>query len=186
MAAGAAAMPREFVRTAAQALEQQRRDHEPGGLCHFARRANAPAVALPPEQRKDHTVKKTDFWESRYFKAADDLDQPLVLTIEKVKRETLKNGDREDTKPVAYFEGTEKGLVLNMTNWDSIADIAGDGDTDEWPGVKVELFASTVSVKGEVKACVRVRAPKAKKPVAKPTPKSVGEDINDEIPAEYR
>jgi hypothetical protein len=50
-------------------------------------------------------------------------------------------------------------MPLNMTNWDSVAAIAGD-DTDDWPGHRVELYPTTTTLRGNTVECTRVRAPK--------------------------
>jgi len=60
----------------------------------------------------------------------------------------------DDRKAVAYFVGKEKGLVLNRTNWDRIALAAGTDDTDEWPGVKVQLYTEPVTFNGKTAPAV--------------------------------
>ena len=169
-------------RTAAQALAQQRRDHEPGGLHHFARRrAEALAAALPFEQ-EDCTMRKGDFWDSKYWKG-EDVEEPVLLTIKAVTRETLKNGGREDVKPVAYFKESKKGLVLNLTNWDSIATFTGEEDSDNWAGRQIELVQGYVEMQGETRKCVRVRRP-AEMGTAKKAAKTqppLKDEMKDEI-----
>jgi len=131
-------------------------------------------------------MRKSDFWKSKYIKAEDLGDKPTVLTIKSVSSEMLRTNGREDCKPIIRFEHAQKGLVLNLTNWDTIVDITGEEDTDRWPGHRVELYASTVEVSGETKPCVRIRAPEqgelssaAKKA---DVPKSLRGDMDDEIP----
>ena len=93
---------------------------------------------------------------------------------------------REDRKPVLYFERTQKSLPLNMTGWDTLADLTGEENPQKWIGFRVELFATTTEVRGEIKPCVRMRAPEqgelssaAKKA---DVPKSLRGDMDDEIP----
>jgi hypothetical protein len=170
------------IPTAQQVLAQQRADHEPGGFVH---RTKALAAALPPLP-EDYTMRKSDFWPAKYLKAEDILE-PMVLTIQKVKRETFKNGGREETKPVVYFEESEKGVVLNMTNFDAIVDITDEGDTARWPASQVELFGSEVEVQGVMRPCIRIRRP-GKPTTAKrkaPTSPSRAGGMDEPIPGEF-
>jgi hypothetical protein len=182
---------KQFVRTAQQALEQQRHDHEPNGFVH---RTRALAAALPPVPESESKMKKDDLWPSRFLKAAD-FPEPRVLTIKKTRLETLKNKSGEDEKLVVYFVEEGRGLALNRVNFDSICDAAGQDDSNRWPtSMKIELYATTTTMNGDTVPCVRVRAPTAAQPTAKPAarkpaparkPKPPPED-DDELPKAFR
>ena len=92
---------------------------------------------------------------SDYLKAADLDDKPRTLKMQRV--EMGKIGD--DTKPVLYFSGEEKGLVVNKTNANIITKIYGD-DTDDWIGQDIILYPAMVEFKGDMVEAIRVRAPK--------------------------
>jgi hypothetical protein len=64
-------------------------------------------------------------------------------------------------------------------NWDSIAEIAGQDDTDFWPGTKIEMYRATTDVKGKPTPCVRVRAPTTKPMSTPPTTKELSDEIPD-------
>ena len=49
---------------------------------------------------------------SKYLKAADLQDKQVTVRMSHVETETIGDDDR----PVLYFQGKEKGLVLNKTN----------------------------------------------------------------------
>jgi hypothetical protein len=73
--------------------------------------------------------------------------------------EELEDRDGEKmNKPVLYFQGATKGLVLNRTNWDRIALQHGD-DSDKWPGKKIVLGTEIVTAFGETKPALRIRVP---------------------------
>ena len=92
--------------------------------------------------------------------AADLEDGPAVVTIKVAALETLKGYDGADTKKVViYFRQKYKPLPLNRTNYDSVADIAGSDETDDWSDTKVELFVTKELVKGKLTDCVRIRKP---------------------------
>lgn len=93
---------------------------------------------------------------SNYIKAADLQGRDINVTIRDVKIADVGTAQEPDEKPVVYFEGKEKGLVLNKTNANTIAGIYGD-DTDLWRGKSITLFESQTEFQGRPTACVRVR-----------------------------
>lgn len=92
---------------------------------------------------------------SRYLKAADLGDKHPVVTIADVVMEEI--GD--DKLPVLTMRGKDKALVLNRTNSNMIAEIAGTFETDQWRGVQIQLYATKTDYQGKRVACVRVEAP---------------------------
>jgi hypothetical protein len=131
-------------------------------------------------------MKRDDVFPSKYFKGSD-LPEPKVVTIEIVKNEVFKNTGKEEVKPVVYFKKTKKALILNRTNWDSISDITGQADTDNWPNHRIELYSKMQEVRSEMKNCVRVRAPEdlltpKKKPPA-PAKQTLAEELDEEVPS---
>ena len=99
---------------------------------------------------------------STFLKAADIGDSKPTVTIDRVEMQDI--GD--DHKPVVYFEGKDKGIVLNKTNANNIADAFGP-DTDDWTGQQVQLFTTLVDFQGRSVEAIRVRA-------AKPTGSKTG------------
>src|SRR5262249_52811200 len=128
---------------------------------------------------------RDDVFPSRFLKCADLNGKSAVLTIKSASLEKLKNGNgEEETKTVIYFEKAKKGLILNRTNWDKIAELTGEDDSDNWPGSRVEVFPATTEMRGKTVDCIRVRAPAQQelpkpKPAPAPTPAS---EMDDEIP----
>jgi len=96
---------------------------------------------------------------SKYLKA-DDLDGEMTVTIKSVVLEELESKDRgKQSKPVAYFREFDKGVVLNRTNWGTIAKQHGD-DSDMWVGKQIVLFAMDVEAFGEMVLAIRVKLPR--------------------------
>ena len=103
-------------------------------------------------------------YDSDYI-ASWDLDgDDHTLEIERVVAGEVQNKDGKEKKPIVYFKGRKKGLVLNKTNGKIIAAICGSPNTDQWNGKSITLFATTTTAFGDTVECVRVRptAPKAK------------------------
>jgi hypothetical protein len=130
-------------------------------------------------------MKRDDVFPSKYLKASDLNGKPVVLTIESAPLELLKNPEgQEQHKVVLYFRGAKKALPLNVTNFDSVAEICG-GDTEDWPGGKVELYPDRTRMAGKLVDCIRIRAPSDGKAVTSPKAderKSAAEVLDDSIP----
>jgi hypothetical protein len=97
---------------------------------------------------------------SQYLKAVDLPERSaLDLTIDKVKVEEIDDGNgTKQEKPVLYFGGKEKGIVLNKTNGETLISNYGD-DTDAYPGEPIVLFRSETQFQGKLVPCLRIRVP---------------------------
>lgn len=93
---------------------------------------------------------------SNYIKAADLKGRAVAVTIERIEFEPV--GQTREMKPVIYFEGKEKGLVLNKTNANKIASMLESSETDEWIGNTIAIYPTETSYQGEQVECVRVKA----------------------------
>lgn len=118
-------------------------------------------------------MKIDELYPSRWIKASDLQGRQVNVVINKIVVEDL--GD--ETKPVLYFRGKDRGLVLNRTNAGVIAAALGD-ETDGWMGHTITLFPAKVSFSGRLVDAVRVSIPAAK---PAPTPAAV---VSDEPPVE--
>lgn len=92
---------------------------------------------------------------SKYLKA-DELEGDVSYTISHVELEELGQGVDKETKPVAYFTETDKGVALNKTNCATIAGLYGP-ETDDWAGKRITLFAQEVDFQGRQVLAIRVR-----------------------------
>ena len=91
---------------------------------------------------------------SDYLQASDLQGRPVTVTMGRV--EMGKVGD--DHKPILHFQGTDKTLVLNKTNANSIATVYGD-ETDNWFGQQIEVYPSETDFQGRRVPCIRIRGP---------------------------
>ena len=115
---------------------------------------------------------------SSYVRAADLGSKRVTVTISHLKLEDV-GGDGE-RKPVLYFQGKEKGLVLNKTNANSVIEIAGTDDYGKWGGTQIILYAAKTEFKGKQVDCIRIDAPADKR---KPEPEPDGMDADEnEVP----
>ena len=105
---------------------------------------------------------------SKYVKCHDLKGQDLTLTIKSVTIEKMRD---QDERPVVYFSGATKGLVLNKTNAGTISNMYGC-NTDNWIGKPISLHPTECEAFGEIVECIRVRphAPSVEAPVPTPAP----------------
>lgn len=89
---------------------------------------------------------------SDYLKAADLQGRAVTVTIARVSMQDM-NGE---PKPILYFEGKERGMVLNKTNATKISEMFGD-ETDNWIGEEVILYEAMVEFQGKTVPAIRVR-----------------------------
>jgi hypothetical protein len=124
-------------------------------------------------------VCKTDVFPSKYLKPSDLKNGPEVGKINVAALEDLKDFSGAPAKKlVVYFQRKLKPLILNRTNWDSIADLHGD-ESDNWSNCEIELYAATVLMNGQEKDTIRIRKPSGKAKKASPPPST---NINDQVP----
>ena len=60
-----------------------------------------------------------------------------------------------ESKPVLFFQGADKGLVLNKTNANRIAHAHGK-DMDAWWGREIQVRVEHVDFKGDIVPAIRV------------------------------
>ena len=110
-------------------------------------------------------MKIGEMFESKYLKAADLQNREHTVVMNMVAIENVGQEDKPENKPVLYFQGASKGMVLNKTNAEQIAMYYGD-DTDKWAGQSLILFTMMVPFNGQNVPAVRVRAPAQSAPAA--------------------
>lgn len=106
-----------------------------------------------------------DAFPSKYLKARDLAGQEWQLTMTRVEMESMGDGD---AKPVLYFAGAEKGLVLNRVNSEMIALMYSE-ETEHWQGQPITIKPDKTQFGGKIVDCIRVVWKQHPKP-AIPTP----------------
>jgi hypothetical protein len=97
---------------------------------------------------------------SQYLKK-EDLSDPVDTELLWVKEEKV-TAPRKDTttRLVAYFEGLSKGLVLNTANCETLAEVTGTDDPNEWKDVALQLYVDPdVTYGGKKIGGIRIRKP---------------------------
>ncbi len=91
---------------------------------------------------------------SKFLKAEDLQGRAAKVTIGSVVYETVGR----ERKVAMYFQGKERGIILNKTNANAIAAAYGQ-DTDQWVGGIIELFPTMTDYQGKQVPAIRVRIP---------------------------
>jgi hypothetical protein len=97
---------------------------------------------------------------SKYLKASDIEGQPTVVIANVATEEVGKD---KEMRPVLYFDGEEKGIILNKTNATNISKLYGY-ETDDWIGKKVMLGTTWVDFQGQSVEAIRIYPPKRLSP----------------------
>ncbi len=109
-------------------------------------------------------MKFSEMFPSKFLKAADLNGNAVKVIIERVElQDVVGQGKEQDYKPVLFFQGKQKGLVLNKTNGQVIAETYGE-DTDDWKAKEVEVFPDKTPFQGKIVDCIRVRIPVSPEP----------------------
>jgi hypothetical protein len=123
-------------------------------------------VGLKPatnNQMKGLTMNLGDIKKSNYLKK-EDVGQGQLMTIVAVKQENVaKEGADPEYKAVAHFAESDKGMVLNSTNAQVIANLTGHSEDIDvnWIGYQVVLYNDpNVQYAGKIIGGIRIRAPK--------------------------
>lgn len=127
-----------------------------------------------------------DAFPSKYLKASDLKGSEPIVAIDRVDFEPV--GRDREMKAVLYFQGKEKGLVLNKTNANKVTQLSGSAITEDWQGFRVKLFATETEFGGDTVECIRIKvAPvvattRPSKPAPPPAP--AVEDFDHSAPVE--
>lgn len=118
-----------------------------------------------------------------YIKAADLGGKRVTVTIENVELGEIQG----DKKLIVSFVGKDKKLTLNRTNADTITEILGTDETDDWAGHRIVLFPSKTTYQGKRVDCIRVDAAvsAASHPPARPAPPPPPPPVEEDEPGEF-
>ena len=83
--------------------------------------------------------------------------EDLILTIETVERNEVKNDRGSEQKLTLHFAEDYKPLIMNATNCDRITQAYGSPKVEDWVGKRIALTTEKVPAFGSVKDAVRIR-----------------------------
>lgn len=77
--------------------------------------------------------------ESKYLRAKDIKGRRLTLRIQRVELVEFDDDGKKKTKPVIFFHGKEKGVVLSGQNVERLGAALDTYNSDDWVDKDVEL-----------------------------------------------
>lgn len=106
-------------------------------------------------------MKRGDAFQSNFVKTEDLQGREHQLIIDRVEMGEVMNQDtnKSEDKPVIFWRGKAKGMILNITNWDTLEEIYGD-ETDHWVGQPMTLYPTETRFGNRKVPCMRIRIPK--------------------------
>lgn len=81
----------------------------------------------------------SEMYPSKYLKQSD-VTSPMTASIASIVHEELTGDKGKKTKPILYFHGNVKPMVLNLTNGQVLYEAFGQ-DTDAWINKAVEIYS---------------------------------------------
>lgn len=114
-------------------------------------------------------MKMSQAFPSKFLKTADLNGHEVTVSISHVKIDDVGQEGQPESKPVLYFIGKEKGMVLNKTNSETLTLTYGD-ETDDWREKPVIIYPATTTYKGNMVPCLRLRVPTAEAPAGEEPP----------------
>jgi hypothetical protein len=98
--------------------------------------------------------------DGQYLKK-EDVNPSQTWVIQDAREQTVTTPGKEPKeKIVLFFDGTKKGLVLNLAQGDAMLEMTGSEDPSEWIGERVELFVDdSVAYAGKKVGGIRLRKP---------------------------
>jgi len=88
---------------------------------------------------------------SKYLRGSDLAGHAVTVTIDHVVLEQFYDQEikGEVKKPVLYFEGKQKGLILGKSLAFAIAEVLHSKNTDDWKAKEIVLYTEKRLVYGQ-------------------------------------
>ena len=103
----------------------------------------------------------SEIYPSKYLRGADLGGRAALVRITSIQLESFYDSEHKADvkKPVLFFDGKQKGLILSKTLAYKIAEILGSEFTDDWKGQTIVIYAERRLVFGHEKDVLMARAP---------------------------
>jgi hypothetical protein len=91
-----------------------------------------------------------------YLKAEDLGGKEVTVRIRDVEIKMFSGDKGDEKKVVLLLQGTDRCVVCNKTNRETVRDLYGD-DTDDWIGKRIVLYPSRVEFGGKRVWAIRIQ-----------------------------
>ena len=105
-------------------------------------------------------MKIDEIYPSKYLRGCDLAGHAVPVTIENVLLESFYDSESKETvkKPVVYFQGKQKGVVLGKALAFQFAEVLKSHNTDDWKGMQVMIFSIKRVIFGQEKEILQVKS----------------------------
>src|SRR5262249_45269396 len=110
---------------------------------------------------------------SRFLTSTDIAGKNFTATIKSIDYEKMTDGKE---KPVVFFDGMRKGVVLNKTKAKFLAQLAKSNKFDDWIGLEIHIREGVTSFKGDEVSCIKFENTSAQQKAA------VKDALDDDLP----
>jgi hypothetical protein len=117
-------------------------------------------------------MKLNEIFHGDALKCADLNGKEVTLKIQSYEVKDFDDGKKLEL----HFESTERTLICNKTNANTVSEFLGD-NIDMWCGSEIVLFPAKTDFQGRQVDCIRVKAP-----VKAPAVDAGAPDETDSIP----
>ena len=125
----------------------------------------------------------TQSFPTKYLQKSD-FAQPRLVTVDTVTMENVAlDSQPQEMKPVLYFKGNPKGMILNKTNANVCMALWG-AETTHWQGKQIVAYDDvTIQYQGKLVGGIRLR-PRQKDPEPEENEAQANSisDWEDEVP----
>lgn len=137
---------------------------------------SSPNTTLTNSQEQEMKISEL---KNSKFLTQHECEPAILATIKHVSREKVGTDEDSEEKSIVHFREDHKPLVLNYGNAESIYEINGSDDTDDWGGTVIVLYRDpNVMFGGKRTGGIRIRAPRNQP--QKPVVREPAQDLTDE------
>ena len=125
-------------------------------------------------------MKVSEKYSGKYLKAEHLQGREVRVQIAHLD-EDVEMGEKKEKKDVIFFVGETKGLVLNRTNAETLAQALGD-DSEGWHGASAVLYAVKTPTGDGIRIRVQSRPAKQNKSYNEADPPPIAAEELNSIP----
>lgn len=123
-------------------------------------------------------MKLSQMFPSKWLSSDDIVGYTPTVTIRAITVERVGAPPKDEEKYVMWFEGKQKGLILNKTNGLAVGSMYGD-ETDNWMGKRIQLYVTQVRAFGAIHDAIRIRSAGTISAAPEPVQDAEPDDIHE-------
>lgn len=102
-------------------------------------------------------MKVSDVFHGTSLKACDLKGKEVTVTVKGYEVKEFEEGDRKEKKVELHFAESDRTLILNKINANTIAKKLEEDELERWNGAKITIYPTETEFRGEMVECIRVK-----------------------------